>query len=153
VNGNRIPGGVRPQQAGAAPQRRKGEEFVRDYFGYTFDVTFTATSQRLPFVVNIQADADWVLVKITGISADTPADNSGGMLLQIEDTGSGRKMFDAQMPFANTVGSAQRPFILPWVHRFPRNGTILFDVTNTGTNANRVRLGLHGYKIIPASRL
>jgi hypothetical protein len=126
---------------------------VKDFFVYFADVTFTAVNQRVPATINVQADADFILVKIMSTSTDSPLDAQGGALMQITDQGSQRNLFDNQVPLASVTGSGQRPFILPWVHRFPRQGSIGLDLTNTGTNTNRIRLTFAGFKVIPVGRL
>lgn len=127
--------------------------FVRDFYVYSADVTFTAVDQRVPETIGVQADADFVLVKIMSTSDDDPVDAQGGALIQITDNGSGRNLFDFQVPLASVSGNGQRPFILPWVHRFARKGSIQLDLTNTGTATQRIRVVLAGYKIIPEQRL
>jgi hypothetical protein len=59
----------------------------------------------------------------------------------------------AQVPASTIFGSGQLPFILPWVHRFARNGNAILDITNTGSATQRIHIVIAGYKMIPVSRL
>jgi hypothetical protein len=126
---------------------------LRDWFQYSVSVTFTATNQRLPLTINLQSDADYVIVKLMADSSDDAGPGSttrpvrGGALVNVTDQGSQRQLFDQQQPLSSTFGTAQRPFILPMVHRCPRNGTIILDVTNQGTATQRIDFVLGGYKI------
>lgn len=134
------------------PQTMK-QKTIQDFYAYGLNTAFTALNQVLNLQIGIQADADFVLVKIMSTSDDSPLDAQGGALLQIVDNGSQRRLFDQAFPLASISGSGQRPFILPWVHRFPRQGGIGITLTNTGTATQAIRLVLAGYKIIPTSRL
>lgn len=128
--------------------------YVRDFYVYLAECTFTAVGERRPIPINLQADGDFVLVKIMyTIDDTTPPPGSGGAFIQIIDNGSDRRLFDNPVPIASVCGTGQRPFILPWVHRFPRNGTILVELTNDDAEDQVVRVVLAGYKLIPASRL
>ncbi len=130
------------------PRRRVIVEtgLLRDWFSISSSITFAAASARVPLTLSVPQDADFVLVKLMADSGDA-APVQGGALVNIIDQGSQRSLADAQVPLSTLFGTAQRPFILPMVHRFPRAGTIILDVTNTGAAAQRINFVLSGYKI------
>lgn len=125
---------------------------IRDWFSYTKTFTFTSTSQVLPDTIPIQADADFVLVKITHTSSDNVNPQSvasGGALITIKDQADGRDLMDGSVPLDSISGRGQLPYILPYPHRFKRNNSIAITLTNTGTATQVVRLTLSGYKTWP----
>lgn len=116
----------------------------RDWFVYsTALITFGATNSTTAATISIQADADFILTYITGVSVP----NTGSFLFQVTDQGSQRKLSNTPIHSADLAGTAQRPYILPMPHRFPRNGAILIDFTNLGALNDTARVDLHGYKI------
>lgn len=129
-----------------------GAGMVRDFFVYPTSVTFTALNQRTQITINVDADAPFVLVKMMYAAPGTPG-ALGGCLISIRDSGSGRTIFKNQTPVISIMGTGSLPFILPWVHVFPRNGTIELDVTNTGAATDTIYFTLAGYKIIPEANL
>jgi hypothetical protein len=116
----------------------------RDWFIYSTGlITFGVTGSTQTALISIQADADFVLTYIT--AAPVPTTNT--FLIQVTDQGSQRKLSNNPIHMLDLCGTAQRPYILPMPHRFPRNGAILLDFTNLGANLDTTRVDLHGYKI------
>jgi hypothetical protein len=125
---------------------------IRDWFSYTKTFTFTTTNQVLPDTIPVQADADFILVKVMHTSsqgADTTGIRNGGALIQIKDQADGRDLMDGAVPLDSISGRADLPFILPYPHRFKRNNSIAITLTNQGTAAQVIRLTLSGYKAWP----
>lgn len=123
---------------------------IRDWFIITGTITFTAASQVLTTGVNVPADADFVLVKLSYTSSDNADPQTlanGGALLKITDQADGRALMDAPVPLDGVAGRAQLPYILPQQHRFRRNNTISLELTNAGTATQVIRLSLHGFKV------
>jgi hypothetical protein len=125
---------------------------IRDWFTYTKSFTFTATNQVLPDTIPIQADADFVLVKIMHTSSDstnpqTPV--AGGALITMKDQADGRDLMDGAVPLDSISGRGQLPFILPYPHRFKRNNSIAITLTNKGQATQTITLSLSGYKTWP----
>lgn len=129
------------------PEPATPQTELRDFFVYQGFITFAAAGQRSPVNINIQADADFVLMKLMSFSSDSPTPADGGALLNIIDSGSNRRLFDTQIPLSMITGNGQLPFIVPWLHQFKRQGTIELDLTNTGTATQTVRIALAGYKV------
>lgn len=128
---------------------------ARDYYVYPIVfAAFTGVGQRSVNVIRIQTDAAFLWLMLTGTSVgDTTAvptnggQVNGGSLIEITDQGGQRALTDAPTPFSSICGSAQRPYILPTPHRFPRGGSINVAVTNQGTVGQIVRLEFHGMKL------
>lgn len=132
-------GNLRQLAASADAERNA----LRDYFVYSSGlITFGATNSALAVNISIQADADFICAYITVVNSDAL-----GFLVQITDQGSQRRLSNVPLRFDQVGGTAQRPYVLPMPHRFPRNGSITLDTTNLGANASTARLDLHGYKV------
>jgi len=122
---------------------------VYDFFVYVRTITFTALAQVLTDAIPIQADADFELLKITYTSSDATDPQTlvqGGGRLLIVDQADQRQLMSDAVPLDSIAGRAQRPYILPYPHRFRRNGTLGIQLTNTGLATQSVRLSLHGRK-------
>lgn len=75
-------------------------------------------------------------------------------VISLIDGVSDRRLFRTDVPIPSVVGTGERPFILPWVHRFPRGGFIFLPVVNDELFlAINVHVVLSGYKLIPPERL
>lgn len=128
-----------------------------DFFIYTLAVTNLAPGGTNNATVNIQADADFIVTKMTGMADVAGAGQTFNTLViplvrvQLTDTGSGRNLFDVATDMSAIAGSAYLPYILPVERRFSANSTIQATFTSydaAQTYAN-VRLYLHGYKAWP----
>jgi hypothetical protein len=125
---------------------------IRDWFSYTKTFTFTATGQVLPDTIPIQADADFVLVKImhtSSVDVNTQNIVDGGALITIKDQADGRDLMDSAVPLDSISGRGQLPFILPYPHRFKRNNSIAITLTNRAASNQVIRLTFSGYKTWP----
>jgi len=120
----------------------------REFFQYGVVITFTSTNQVLTVPTNVEADSDFYWEMLTGTNTDTTSPQvNGGSLLQFRDSGSGRLLSKIAIPFSDTVGTAQRPYVLPNPYTFQRAGTIEVIATNQGIAAQVVRLTFHGQKL------
>jgi hypothetical protein len=119
-----------------------------DFIVYGVQVTFTAVNQLQPATINIDQDGDfiWMLAMYSHTDTTSPQVN-GGSLITVSDQGSGRQLIKRPVPIADVFGTAQRPFILPYYHRFARSGSIDIQLTNQGIAAQVVRLTFAGTKI------
>jgi hypothetical protein len=116
---------------------------LRDWYIYSSGlILFGNTNTSLPVNISIQADADFICAYITVVNSDAT-----GFTIQISDQGSQRKLSNVPLRFDQVGGTAQRPYVLPMPHRFPRNGAALLDTVNLGANASTARVDLHGYKV------
>lgn len=124
-----------------------------DFFIYTLAATALAPAATANATVNIQADSDFIVHKMTVMADVAGAGQTLNTLVvplvrvQLTDTGSGRNLFD-QATDLSALGIALVPYMLPVERRFAANSTIQATFTNydaAQTYAN-VRLYLHGYK-------
>lgn len=125
---------------------------VRDWFSYTRSFQFSASGQVLTDSIPIQADADFVLVKIMHTSTENTnvqTIQDGGALITIKDQADGRDLMDSAVPLDSISGRGQLPFILPYPHRFKRNNSIALTLTNRGSSTALIRLTFSGYKTWP----
>jgi len=121
-----------PQAAFASGER----EFAKDFYTYQSEITSIAAGANASDNINIQADSDFILYKLSffadigaaGQTADTRV--LPLVTIQITDTGSGRQVFDGPLPIPAIFGDGQLPFILPSPRRFAANSTIALSYAN-----------------------
>lgn len=104
--------------------------------------------------INIQADSDFVLQKLTyfaDIAKAAQTENTRViplMSIQIRDTGSGRDIIENATPVSNIFGTGQLPFILPTKKLFLARSTIAITVTNFDAAVTyNLQLAFVGYKV------
>ncbi len=152
---------VRNQRLAALGQDLKTADqgIKKDFYVYEEDFT-TGTNNAVAAGatatgnINIQADSDFVLQKLTyfaDISAAVQTDSSRViplMTAQIKDTGSGRDLFEVALPVSNVFGTGVLPFILPTPKLFLARSTIAITVTNfSASTTYNLRLSFIGYKV------
>ena len=126
----------------------------RDFFvyGVNFDNVAPATPSQA--AVQIQADSDFELQKLTYFADSLAADQEEGtrilplMTLQLIDTGTGRQLFNTPIAIPAICGDGRIPFILPTTKIYSANSSITVAVANySGGTAYSLRLALIGTKI------
>lgn len=137
-------------------RRRDEPELVVDFFVYStafIDIVDLATATN---TINIQADSDFRLEKITAHAMDDTGSTNIAtnvidprFLIQITDTGAGRNLFDNPIPVAALFGSGKIPFILGTPRIFAARSTITVVISsfNVGTDLQTLRLLFIGTKI------
>lgn len=98
--------------------------------------------------VTILADAPFRLEYMTGSASQAGllVTNWSG-LVQVDDTGVGRRFFDQTIRFENVRGTGQQPYPLRYPRRLAANSTLLVTFTNSVATATEVELCFHGYKM------
>lgn len=141
---------VRPavRVADARPAQR------RDFFVYDIDFLAIAPGATSNGQIQIQADSDFELQKLTQFSDIAVADQTEStrvlplVTIQVTDTGTGRQMFNAPVPIAALFGDGRIPFILPTAKIFTQNASVAFTLSNySAATTYNVRLQLIGAKI------
>lgn len=120
------------------PNQPAPGKYVEDFFVYQVAVTNLVAGASLPVNVNIQADSDFKLVKLTQFSNNhasiTNQQESTRVLplvtVQLVDTGSGRNLFSAPVPIPALFGDGRIPFILPIIRIFKASATLTVTFTN-----------------------
>lgn len=130
-------------------------QYVEDWFTYELDTAAAlAAGGVFNGNINILADSDFKLIKLAGLAdlaGAAQTDNSRVLPLvsiNMTDTGSGRQLMSAAVPWGAIVGSGQLPFILPVPRIFKARSNIAVVITNySAATAYNLRLSLIGTKI------
>lgn len=122
---------------------------------YVYNVLFTAIAPAGVQTQNvaIEADANFILVKLSGFADIAAAAQTYNtrvvplVTLQITDTGSGRNLLNGDTAWSNIVGWGEIPYILPIRRKFKANSTIRVQATNFDAAATyNLRLSFSGIK-------
>lgn len=138
-------------------RRREWEDVThrrRDFFIYEAAVVAIATGASVNDVINIEADSDFILQKLTysadlaGVAQLESTRIVPNVTVQITDTGSGRQLMQNPIPIPSFFGSGELPFILPNPRLFMRNSTLQVAFTSFEAAATPdIELAFIGYKI------
>jgi hypothetical protein len=138
-------------------RRREWEDPVdrrRDFYIYEARAAAIATGASVNDVINIEADSDFILQKLTysadiaGVAQLESTRIVPNVSVQIVDTGSGRQLMQNPIPIAAFFGSGELPFILPNPRLFMRNSTIQIAFTSFEVAITpNIDLAFIGYKI------
>lgn len=131
----------------------------RDFYAYQAAVNTLAgtVGAQLQDIISIEADANFYLTKMaaTGLIGDAaPTAAPFGVIpavsVQINDTGSGRNLFNEPVPLASIGGQAGLPFVLDYPRLVQRNSTLQVTFANLSTQAySDIFLTLIGFKVYP----
>ena len=136
------------------PNQQLASQVIKDFYVYQEDFSSLANGATATGTINIQADSDFVVQKLTyfaDIALAAQTDSSRIIPLstvQITDSGSGRNLMESPAPITSIFGTGELPFILPTPKLFLARTTITMDVTNFSTSTTyNIRLSLIGYKV------
>lgn len=142
-----------PSQPGPMTEQAPRVQYVEDWFTYQTSVAVLAQGATAITNVQLDADSDFVLTKLSGAVKEDGSDtfldpNAAWITLLIVDSGSGRQLMNNPVPWGAIIGSGQLPFVLPQPRRFKARSNIAFTFANfsTGTDYN-VFLSLDGRKV------
>lgn len=122
---------------------------------YVYNVAFTGIAPAAQQTANvaIEADANFILVKLSGFADIAEGAQTYNtrvvplVTLQITDTGSGRNLLNGETAWSNIVGWGEIPYILPIRRKFKANSTIRVQATNFDAAATyNLRLSFSGIK-------
>ncbi len=135
-------------QAYAGPQK------LRDFFVYDIDFSSLAAAGQATGSIQIQADSDFELQKLThftDIAGAAQTEDSRVLPLvtmQVTDSGTGRQMFNTAVPIPALMGDGRIPFILPVSKMFSKNSSVSITLSNySSATTYNLRLQLIGAKI------
>jgi hypothetical protein len=143
-----------------------GNQFIepgrRDFYAYQATAVGVAAviGTQATDSIAIEADANFYLTKIagTGLIADdaptvAPFGVIPGVSIQINDTGSGRNLFNEAVPLASIAGQAGLPFTLDYPRLVHRNSTLQVTFTQLTDNTaySDIFLTLIGFKVYPGN--
>jgi len=107
----------------------------------------TATAQG---VINITTDADFELIKLTGLAFDADGNAQNQLLVRLIDTGSGRDLMNRPIHFLNLTGTGQMPFILSNSILLKGGSTFTVEFTLLVATVTYVYMAFHGVKYFDA---
>lgn len=132
-------------------QVKPEQVFIKDFFSYNAKLDATlAAGANLDANTRIQADSDFLIQKMTFKVVDD-ADNvvlNPDLDIQIDDQGSGRKLFDIATPIDAVAGTGELPQILTTPKLLVNSSNIVTSFSNTSpTNYAKVQLTFIGTKL------
>lgn len=140
----------------------EGQKFTSDYYIYGVGpgtngvIGNLASGVTANVSITIQADSDFewdyttVYGEINGATASPLPDNIDiPVSVLITDGGSGRQLFNQNIPVTSLAGLGREPYILPQKRIFMGKSTVNFSFTNFSGSltVNNLFLSLHGRKI------
>lgn len=129
-------------------------KIIKDFYTYEEDFSALTSGTSASGNINIQADSDFVLQKLTYFAdIAAAAQTADGRVIPlitilITDSGSGRNLMESALPVSSIFGTGELPFILPQPKLFLARTTITAAVSNfsAATDYN-IRLSFIGYKV------
>jgi len=112
------------------------ETDLLDWYVYNFTFDALAPAAQQTSNVAIEADANFILVKISGFASIADAAQTYNtrvvplVTLQIFDTGSGRNLLNGDTAWSNIVGWGEIPYILPIRRKWKANSNIRATAIN-----------------------
>ena len=103
---------------------------------YTVPLTVLAPNTAIDVAIQVQADSDFELQKLSyfsdiALAAEQEATRDLPLItVQITDTGTGRQMFSAPVSIPALFGDGRIPFILPTTKKFSANSSVVFSFSN-----------------------
>lgn len=130
------------------PEGAKG--LAIDYFVYGTDYTPLAASTTT--VNNINIDGGSAFCILSGVLVETDTGNTvflaqAPLLLDLSDTGSGRKFSNTPIHASNWLGTAELPKYWDVPKVLSPNTTLSVSAQNLEATARNVRIAFHGFKI------
>lgn len=126
---------------------------ISDFYVYETDFAAIAAGATVTNTINIQADADFVVQKLTYFAdlAAAAQTDSGRVIplvsVLITDTGSGRQLMSSAVPVPNIFGTGEIPYILTQPKIFAARSNIQIQVSNfSAATAYNLKLSLIGVK-------
>lgn len=139
-------------QPGKPPQ-----QWTADYYVYPIFFSSLAPGADAQGSIEIQADSDFEWLSSTYHAFNTAAPEQTAdstivppITVQIQDTGSGRNLFDLPAVVSTVFGIGALPYILPISRIFRARSSILFTVSSFAAGGGTtfgLRLNLHGRKL------
>lgn len=132
---------------------------LKDFFVYAIDFATLAAGATATDNIQIQADADFEVQKLTYFSdiagaAQTLTTQVVPLItVLIVDAGSGRQLMDRAVAIPALFGDGRIPFILPTPRIFAARSNITFTLVNfSAATTYRTRLNLIGTKLFQTAR-
>lgn len=126
---------------------------LKVFYVYTVDIAALSEGTSGSGSFTVQADSDFLIQQLTGVAllaANTYIADPGPVAtLQITDTGSAFNLFSAPAYWANVIGTAQFPFILPIPRMLSANAkvNVTIDLIEEGASDNHFQINFIGHKL------
>ncbi|PCI44002.1 MAG: hypothetical protein COB41_05555 [Proteobacteria bacterium] len=128
---------------------------TKDYYIYNAVVSTLAAGATQTEVINIEADANFIVQKMAyyatlGTATPTNDDKIVPLIgISILDSGSGRNLQDQAVPLSSLAGTGALPFVLPIPRLFKARSSINIKFNNFSTldEYTNITLSLIGHKI------
>lgn len=138
-------------------QRARQVELLPFFYSTAFLNSVVAAGATVAQTININSDSHFIVryMNITAYSAGlVVAVATPPLLIQLQDSGSGRTLFDNPQPIQNVcggvaaaAGTGNLPFILPEPLLIRAGSTVTVTLVSLGAAAfNRVDVSLPGFK-------
>jgi len=138
------------------PTQQAARKFLKEFFIYNILFTGLAGGESGSGSINIQADSDFQIQKMTYFATITNANQTDAtrviplVTTVITDQGSGRQLMNDAVAISNMFGTGEIPFILPTPKIVQARSTINVDVNNlTSGTTYDIRLSFIGTKLFP----
>ena len=124
---------------------------AKEGFDYAAVAVPLAALGTVVATVAIQNDSDFLWVDLTGVARDPAAVQTifpnPAITIQVNDSGSGRNVFQQPQDWGAVVGTAQLPGEFAYPYLAEMGGTLTVTFQNLGGQAYDVRCALRGIKI------
>lgn len=138
-----------PSYVSLLPRALRGR--AREGFNYSAFALPLAALGTVVTTVAIQSDSDFLWVDTTGVARDPAAVQTTfpnpAVTIQVNDSGSGRNVFQQALDWPTVVGTAQLPGDFSYPYLAEAGGTLTVTFTNLSAQAFDIRLALRGFKI------
>lgn len=130
----------------------------KDLFWYRVDILGVAAAGGTGTgSFTVQSDSDFEFCYLTASVTVPGTPETGvtmnGLLITMEDTGSGRQLQNGQLALANVAGTGQLPGYNPWPKFLDRASQFSVSLTNNQTaQPVDVRLAFGGFKVFSPSQ-
>jgi len=125
------------------PIDRNSRKDVYTYASTVIDIPFSETRDDS---INIQADADFIIHKLTMFAIDRALPTLSqqtdatriipNVTVQLTDQGSGRQLFNQPVHIGSIFGTGSLPFILPAPRRIASNSVLALNYENLSTTVS-----------------
>lgn len=130
------------------PHLRKN---AKEGFMYSAVAIPLAAAGTVVATVAIQNDSDFLWVDTRGVCRDPAAVQTifpnPAVTIQVNDSGSGRNVFQAPLDWVAVVGTAQLPGEFSYPYLAEKAGVLTITFVNLGAQAYDIRCALGGFKV------
>lgn len=124
---------------------------AREFYVYSTNFLPLLSGATATQSISMQGSSHFLLTAINGTvrtdAAPPVLQASPAVLIQLQDTGSGRRMADQPLDWMNMVGRGIQPGLLPWPWLIVPGGQVAVQATNLDGADRQIRVSLLGIQI------